>query len=1020
VPTRQPPACSAARGRPGAGPAASAASRWATGAPRTAPTKSPGRWERLIALGLAGLFAACGEADSPAPPPTPAPTARDARGEASTAGARAAHASPSDAQQPAAGSVLPDAGSHAAPGRTLAAIRARAERYGFFEPEDVQALREAHGLHAQDAELRAWLARALRSIEDWDALAALLLAEAGSPPAAFDARRLADTAPRRALELASVLARAQRFDEAAALIAPLVEADDQDPERAWLDAYVAHALGEDERAAARLDAALPALLAAGRDEVRLLRGTLALRLGHAEAACEWLRPHVAAHPDDPAGHNALGQALAALGERAAAQAELALAEAAHAALGEREAQQLRLASQARALDAALEQGDHAASRALIANMLPQADVALAAQLSAILDDLPAEDRAAGDSPASPTASPTATPTTAPTAVRSSAPKARDGDGGDAVLPSTGKEPAGGSAVRTARGATTSLRFVEAATEAGLGFRHHAGRSAEKYMPEVLGGGVLLTDVDGDGAVDVLCLDSGALAGPPPAGSGHRLFLNDGRGHFRDATDAWGLTTLGYGMGGAAADLDADGHVDLFLTSFEGQDRLLRNTGSAFEDVTTHAGITPDGRWSTSVGVFDLEPDGDLDLYVVRYIDYPLAAALPCFTHRFHVYCTPVMYAGVPDRLLVNESRPARGPLSAHEAGSADTSGHSPLPALSFRDASQETGLAAAAGKGLALGIADLDGDGHSELFVANDSTRNALLVDDGRGQLQDRALLAGVAYGALGREQAGMGVDVTDADGDGRADIVCTNFQGEGTSIYCQQADGFFVERADALGVGRSSRLALAFGVDAFDADNDGDEDLLVATGHIDDVISSHQSGVGFAQTDILHENRGGGRFVDVSAAAGPALAALGVSRGLATGDLDGDGDLDYVVVDNDGPLRYGRNETTDAGAWASLWLEGVSSNREAIGARVVARLEIGTSRERTLERQVLGASSYLSASDRRIHLGLGGAAQVDELTIHWPGGARQVITALPAGAHYHLVEGGAPRAYTPGEFRRP
>lgn len=533
--------------------------------------------------------------------------------------------------------------------------------------------------------------------------------------------------------------------------------------------------------------------------------------------------------------------------------------------------------------------------------------------------------------------------------------------------------------------STGLRFEEGAASAGVAFHHHADRGEERYMPEIMGSGVALVDVNRDGAPDLLCVDGGDLeSAARPAEAANRLFLNDGRGRFRDVTAAWGLASAAFGMGVAAGDVDNDGWTDLYFTTWGGGDRLLRNTGTRFEDVTAASGVRPDPGWSTSAGFFDLENDGDLDLWVLRYVDYSLANAIRCYTNQIHVYCTPDLYPGAPDLLLRNDGG-------------------------RFTDVSRAIASVSPPGKGLALTLGDPDGDGDVDPYVVNDLTPNELWVNEG-GRLAERGMLSGAALSGDGREQAGMGSDLADFDGDGRYDLLTINYQGETNGIYRQVGDLFFQEVSDRVGVGEASRARLGFGCDFFDADNDGDEDLAVANGHIDDQVESHQHGVTFAQANLLFENGGEGRLREVSAGAGPAFAAAGVNRGLASGDLDGDGDLDLVISRNGGPLQIARNESAPRGRFVSLWLEGRRANRSAIGALVTARAG-----SRVLRRQVLGASSYLSVSDARVHLGLGPAARVDSLEIRWPGGAVQRVGALEADAFYRVVEGESPQAYVPG-----
>ena len=538
-------------------------------------------------------------------------------------------------------------------------------------------------------------------------------------------------------------------------------------------------------------------------------------------------------------------------------------------------------------------------------------------------------------------------------------------------------------------AAAPVRFEDVTQAWTLAVPHHGGRHDERWLPEVMTGGVALLDVDRNGALDILLIDSGSVMDDVPDDSGPKLMLGDGKGGFTDATAAWGLTRKGYAMGVATGDVNNDGWVDVFITSFDATDALwINDGGKGFIDATAQWGIEPKG-WTTSAAFFDADKDGDLDLYLVRYVDYTLEDAIKCWFRNIHIYCTPAMYEAQTDRLLRNDGG-------------------------GFVDVSSAAGVDGTAAKGLAIATGDLDDDGDTDLYVGADISQNMLLASNGDGTFTERGVSAGVAYSELGREEATMGVAISQTDAQIGWDIAVTNFQAEPTSLYALRERGTYRERSDAAGIGASSRARLSFGIDWLDADNDGDEDLLVANGHINDNIETFRDTVTFAQPNSLYLRVGDGAFEDVSAMAGPALQKSGVSRGLAVGDLDGDGGVDYVVVDNDDALQVGRNATQARGHWVNLWLEGTTSNRSAIGAVVTL-----THGGKTQYREVRGATSYLSASDRRLHVGLGADTTIEAVEIRWPDGATQSVTLPAVDAHYHLVQGGEPAAYVPGEAVR-
>ncbi len=547
--------------------------------------------------------------------------------------------------------------------------------------------------------------------------------------------------------------------------------------------------------------------------------------------------------------------------------------------------------------------------------------------------------------------------------------------------------------------STDLRFTDGTSDSGIDFTHLPTYTEERFMPEIQGGGVAIIDIDRDGDPDILAINSGALRSDarPPGGTS-RLYLNDGSGRFTDVTAEWGLTSAeaGYGMGAAVGDVDGDGRQDVFLTAFDEGDRLLLNTGAGFVDATDEYAILPDPKWSTSAGFLDMDNDGDLDLYVARYSEYVLDEAQRCYEGDLHIYCTPHLFDAIADRLLRNDGG-------------------------KFLDVTDAAGIGERLGRGLAFVVGDIDLDGDSDVYVANDLSPNHLWLNDGSGSFADIAPRAGVAMSVHGIAEAGMGADMGDIDGDGKFDLVTTNFESETTNVHLQQDDLTFREVSDAAGVGEAARARLKWGIDLFDADNDGDEDLIVANGHIYDNAGEFSGGPTFPQQNTLYENLGGGEFMDVSDVSGDALTDRQVSRGLVTSDLDGDGDLDALVGNNGGTLQVLVNESRSVGHWVGLWLEGAGqgvetsagpgANKSAIGARIEARIG-----DHTLIRQVTNALSYLSAGDLRVHIGLGDAASIDELTILWPGGGVQTITGLAADTYYRIVQGAEPEPFTAGE----
>jgi hypothetical protein len=544
-----------------------------------------------------------------------------------------------------------------------------------------------------------------------------------------------------------------------------------------------------------------------------------------------------------------------------------------------------------------------------------------------------------------------------------------------------------------------LPFREGAAEAGLDFVHFNGMTGKMYFPEMMGPAVALLDYDGDGDLDVFVTQGGFLVPgdsledavfPPDGPLGHRLFRNDlapGPGGqprlaFTDVTAAANLGTAGYGVGIAAGDYDNDGRTDLYLAN-HGPNRLLRNAGDgSFADVTAKTG-TDDPRWSTAAAFVDFDRDGWLDLYVVNYVDFSVRDNPACYAPSSRRdYCGPASFAPQPDRLLRN-----RGDGT-------------------FEEVTAAAGMGGTAGPGLGVVVTDAQGDGWPDLYVANDGAPNFLWINRGDGTFEDRALLAGAAVNALGRPEAGMGVDAGDFDNDGDEDLFLAHLLTETNTLYVNDGTGGYTDRTTPAGLAAPSLGFTGFGAGWFDYDNDSWLDLLVANGAEKTLEPLAQAGDPFPldQHDQLFRNRGDGTFEDVTAAAGEPFAAAHVSRAAAFGDLDDDGDVDVVIGNTAGPLRLLVNQAGGGRPWLGLRLLD-RHGRDALGARA----ELLRDGAPPLWRRAAPDGSLGAASDPRVHAGLGDGPAVTAVRVHWPDGEVERFPAPPAGRYTSLRQGTAP-----------
>ncbi len=503
-------------------------------------------------------------------------------------------------------------------------------------------------------------------------------------------------------------------------------------------------------------------------------------------------------------------------------------------------------------------------------------------------------------------------------------------------------------------------FVEVAAEVGLDFVHFNGMSGELYFAEIAGAGAAFVDYDNDGDLDVFLVQSGSLADNASTTTQHGLFANRGDGTFEDVSVGSGVATSGYGMGVAAGDYDGDGDVDLYVTNV-GANVLLQNDGTGhFVDVTDTAGVG-DGSWGTSACFFDYDADGDLDLFVANYVGWSRDTEQDCFDPSGQRdYCSPTTY-----------DAPTRDTLYRNEGDGT------------FTDISAAAGLGEAYGNGLGVVPGDFDGDGRLDLFVANDQTADQLWLNQGDSIFRDAAELRGCARDRNGSARAGMGTDAVDIDDDGDLDLLVVHLARETDGLFVNQGSHFREETSRA-GIGQADILMTRFGVGFADFDNDGLLDVFVASGRVNLAMEPISSEDPYAEPNVLLHGVSPGRWEVSSSPGGTAFPLIATSRGVAFGDIDGDGAIDLVVANRDGPAHLLMNRAQDRGHW--LLARIVERNgADALGATVY--FSVG---DRRIRRDVKPGYGYCTSSDPRVHLGLGALSRVDELVVHWLDGTRE------------------------------
>ncbi|MFB3921540.1 MAG: tetratricopeptide repeat protein [Terriglobia bacterium] len=546
---------------------------------------------------------------------------------------------------------------------------------------------------------------------------------------------------------------------------------------------------------------------------------------------------------------------------------------------------------------------------------------------------------------------------------------------------------GSSLATTAERSRTAAHYIDDHEAAKVHFRYLNSPTPNKYLIETMGGGVALLDYDGDGWLDVFFVNGAALGNPqadtpPPDKSPpeywNRLFRNNRDGTFSDVTEKAGVKGHGYGMGVASADYDNDGFPDLFITNY-GDSILYHNNGNGtFTDVTAQAGIRTEG-WNMSAGFLDYDNDGYLDLFITRYLEWNFALGkMVCGPNipGGRAYCHPNEFKAISNYLFRNN----------HDG--------------TFTDVSEPSGIKAHAGYGLGVSFGDFNNDGWPDIYVANDAFPQFLFKNNGNGTFSEEAALAGVGYTEDGNTFSGMGTDFVDLDNDGFLDILTTALPYEYFAFFHNNGNGTFEYASVTSNLAEITRQFGGWGIHAFDFDDDGGNEVFIATSHVMDNIAVTQPHLHYLQPPLLLKYRNS-RFVDISSEAGNVFQQPWVARGAAFGDLDNDGDIDIVVSDYDGPAHLLRNQGGNQHHWIELDLQGTKSNRDAIGARV----KLTTGEGRVQYRTVGTTGSYASSNDRRVAFGIGTETTIREIAIRWPSGTDQRIENPAPGQILRVVE---------------
>jgi hypothetical protein len=557
----------------------------------------------------------------------------------------------------------------------------------------------------------------------------------------------------------------------------------------------------------------------------------------------------------------------------------------------------------------------------------------------------------------------------------------DGRSNPAASAPVGLASSAAPAVPTRPDTPCPIQLREVTPDTGIAFQHTDGSSGKHYIVETVTSGLALFDYDGDGLTDIHFPNGAPLPGTqvdkPPR---HALYKNLGGRRFRDVTEEAGVACTAYGMGAAAADYDNDGYTDLYVSNF-GPKVLYHNNGDgAFTDVTRRAGVADGDKLGAGACFLDIDGDGNLDLFVANYVKFTFATHVAWSHGSFPEYAGPKVYPPDKQTLFRNNGDGT------------------------FTDVSEASGIARHLGKGMGVVCADYDNDGHTDIFSLNDVFENFCFRNDGSGKFEEVSLNNGFKYNGEGMALGSMGIDCADYDNDGRLDFYQTSYQRELPVLYRGLGNGTFEDATMRAGAGQGTFNNVKWGCGFVDFDNDGQRDLFIAMGHLQDLIDQYDPATSYRAKNIVLRNLGNGKFVDVSDSCGVGLLPKHSARGAAFDDLDNDGDVDVVILNSREPPTILRNMLYESGSknhWLAIRLQGVKTNRDGVGARV--RVVAG---DLTQIDEVHSGRGYQSHWGLRLHFGLGPRDRVDRIEVRWIGGGVDVFEGLAADRLVTLLEG--------------